>query len=60
VTPAEALLSRARDYELLAAWYDERAALSAECAASAVGFLVAAIVLREVAACLENDLEEAA
>jgi hypothetical protein len=59
VTAAEALLSRARDYELLAAWYDERAALSSECSAAAVGFLVAAIVLREVAACLD-DLEEAA
>jgi len=40
VTPAEALLARARDYELLAAWYDERAALSSECSAAAVGFLV--------------------
>jgi hypothetical protein len=58
VTPAEALLNRARDYELLAAWHDERGPESSESAVSAVGFLVVAIVLREVAASL--DLEAAA
>jgi hypothetical protein len=60
VAPAEALLSRARDYELLAASHGERGSISAESAASAVGFLVVAIVLREVAASLEDDLEAAA
>lgn len=60
MTPAEALLGRARDYELLAAWHGERGSVSPECATSAVGFLVVAIVLREVAASLEDDLESAA
>ena len=58
VTPAEALLSRAREYELLAAWHDERGPQSSESAVSAVGFLVVAIVLREVAPSF--DLEAAA
>ena len=56
MTPAEALLERAREYELLAAWHAERGPLSPESATSAVGFLVVAIVLREVAEALaEND-----
>jgi hypothetical protein len=59
VTPAEALLSRARDYELLAAWHGERGAVSSDSATSAVGFLVVAIVLREVAASLDDYLEAA-
>jgi hypothetical protein len=57
VTAAEALRERAREYELLAAWHDERAPLSSESAGAAVGFFVAAIVMREVAAALEEDEE---
>ncbi|HEY7693498.1 MAG TPA: hypothetical protein VH816_14265 [Gaiellaceae bacterium] len=60
MTPAESLLSRARDYELLAAWHAERGPVSQESARSAVGFLVVAIVLYEVAALLEDDFEAAA
>ena len=59
MTLAEVLLSRARDYELLAVWHSERGPVSAESASSAVGFLVVAIALREVAASLEDDLEAA-
>jgi hypothetical protein len=55
VSPAEALLDRARDYELLAAWHAERGPLSPDSATSAVGFLVVAIVLREVAAALREE-----
>jgi hypothetical protein len=59
VTPAEILLSRARDYELLAAWHGERGSVSSDSGTSAVGFLVVAIVLREVAVSLDHDLEAA-
>jgi hypothetical protein len=55
VSPAEALLDRARDYELLAAWHAERGPLSPESATSAVGFIVVAIVLREVADALGEE-----
>lgn len=55
MSPAEALLERARDYELLAAWHAERGPLAAESATSAVGFLVVAIVLREVADALAEE-----
>lgn len=54
---AEALLARARDYELLAAWHSERGPVSWESATSAVGFVVVAIVLREVAEALAEDEE---
>jgi hypothetical protein len=57
VTSADALRSRAQEYELLAAWHDERAAVSAESAGAAIGFLVAAIVMREVASALDEDGE---
>jgi hypothetical protein len=57
MSPTEELLARARDYELLAAWHAERGPLSAESATSAVGFLVVAIVLREVADALDVDEE---
>jgi hypothetical protein len=57
VTAAEALRERAREYELLAAWHAERGPLSPESATSAVGFLVVAIVLREVADALSEDKE---
>lgn len=57
MNPAEALLDRAREYELLAAWHDERAPLSGESATSAVGFIVVAIVLREVAEALAENVE---
>jgi hypothetical protein len=54
VQAAELLLDRAREYELLAAWHAEREPLSSESATSAVGFVVVAIVLREVAEALEK------
>lgn len=57
MSPAEALREKAREYEVLAAWHDERASLSSESAGAAVGFFVAAIVMREVAAALEEDEE---
>ena len=55
MSSAEALRDRAREYELLAAWHGERALLSRESATSAVGFIVVAIVLREVALALDED-----
>ena len=57
MSPAEALLDRARDYELLAAWHADRGPVSAESATSAVGFILAAIVLREVAEALSETEE---
>lgn len=51
---SDLLLEKARDYEILAASFAERASFSAENGASAVGFTVAAIVLREVAHALEE------
>jgi hypothetical protein len=60
VSPAEALLHRAREYELLAAWHGERAPVCPDSARSAVGFLVVAIALYEVAAHLQDDFEAAA
>lgn len=50
----ELLLARARDYELMAVAFADAAAISDENAPSAVGFTVAAIVLREVAHALEE------
>ncbi len=55
MTAAEALREKAREYELLAAWHDERSAMSGESSGAAVGFLVAAIIMREVAAALDDD-----
>jgi hypothetical protein len=57
---AEQLRSRAHEYELLAAWHEERAPFSAESAGSAVGFLVAAIVMREVANAIDDESRWAA
>jgi len=50
------LIGKARDYEVLAAWYAERAALEpgAQHLATATAFTVAAIILREVAAALDG------
>ena len=55
------LVAKARDYEVLAASYAERATLepAAQHLATATAFTVAAIVLREVAAALDA-YEEAA
>ena len=55
MTAADALRERAREYELLSAWHDERAGASAEHEGAAVGFLVAAIIMREVAAALDGE-----
>ena len=57
MTSSEVLRARAQEYELLAAWHDERASVSAESAGAAVGFLVAAIIMREVAIALGTDEE---
>lgn len=57
MTAADVLRERAREYELLSAWHDERASVSSESAGAAVGFLVAAIIMREVAAALDGDEE---
>ena len=57
MSPAEALRERAREYELLAAWHAERGPVSPASATSAVGCIVAAIVLREVALALDEDEE---
>ena len=43
------LLKKAREYELLAASYSERAAFDPENGRAAVGFTLAALVLRELA-----------
>ncbi len=57
----ERLLSKAHDYEVLAASHGEREALvgDGEHLAAATAFTVAAIVMREVAAALEDELEAA-
>jgi hypothetical protein len=52
--PAELLLAKANEYELLAVSLGDAASLSDEYERSAVGFTVAAIVLREVAHALEE------
>jgi len=54
VDATDALLSRAREYELMAASFADAASLSDEYAPSAIGFTIAAIVLREVAEALEE------
>lgn len=51
---AELLLAKAHEYELLAVSLADAAPLSDDNAPSAVGFTVAAIVLREVAHALEE------
>ncbi len=61
MSAVELLIGKAADYEVLAASHTERAALGrgGEHLAAATAFTVAAIVLREVAAAL-NDQREAA
>jgi hypothetical protein len=54
---AEALRLRAQDYELLAEWHAERAPIDPASARSAVGFIVIAIALREVALALDAGQE---
>jgi hypothetical protein len=54
VNAAELLLAKAHEYELLAMSLADAASLSEENEPSAVGFTVAAIVLREVAQALDE------
>jgi hypothetical protein len=56
VNPADRLIGKACDYEVLAAFHAERAALvgGGEHVAAATAFTVAAIILREVAAALDE------
>jgi hypothetical protein len=54
VGAADVLLAKAREYELMAASFADAASLSDENAPSAIGFTIAAIVLREVAEALEE------
>jgi hypothetical protein len=54
VEAAELLLAKAHEYELLAVSLSDAASLSDENEPSAVGFTIAAIVLREVAGALEE------
>lgn len=62
MTGAERLLRKAYEYEVLAASHSERSALAAdgEQLAAATAFTVAAIIMREVAAALDEDEPEAA
>jgi hypothetical protein len=61
VTAADRLVGKAHDYEVLAASHSEREALvgGGEHLAAATAFTVAAIIMREVAAALEDELEAA-
>jgi hypothetical protein len=54
VDAVELLLAKAYEYELLAVSLADAASLSDENEPSAIGFTVAAIVLREVAYALED------
>jgi hypothetical protein len=54
VAPADALRARAAEYELLGAWYEERAPIDRESGPAAIGFVVVAIVLREIAEVLDG------
>ena len=58
--PTERLVSKARDYEVLAESHAERAPLDARTdhRAAAAAFMVAAIILREVAAALDSEESE--
>lgn len=57
MTAADRLIAKARDYEVLAASHSERGALvgGGEHLAAATAFTVAAIIMREVAAALEDE-----
>jgi hypothetical protein len=61
--PADRLVRKAREYEILAASHAERAPLAggdgAEDSKAAVAFTLAAIVLREVAEALDDQAEAA-
>ena len=61
MTSSERLLRKAHDYEVLAASHSEREALvgGGEHLAAATAFTVAALVMREVAAALEDEWEAA-
>jgi hypothetical protein len=56
---SDRLLRKAHDYEVLAASHSERAALErgGEHLAAATAFTVAAIIMREVAAALDDEWE---
>jgi hypothetical protein len=58
---SEQLIGKARDYEVLAASHGERGALPGgrEHAEAAAAFTLAAIILREVAAVLDDEREAA-
>jgi hypothetical protein len=51
---SELLLKKAREYEILAASYAERASFDREEGRAAVGFTLAALVLRELAEVLDE------
>jgi hypothetical protein len=51
---SELLLKKASEYELLAASYSERASFDPENGRAAVGFTLAALVLRELAEVLDE------
>jgi hypothetical protein len=61
--PTDRLFRKARDYEILAASHAERAGLAggdgAEYSKAAIAFTLAAIVLREVAAAVDDQAEAA-
>ena len=61
MSASELLIGKARDYEVLATSYSERAALhrGGEYLAAATAFTVAAIIMREVAAALDEEREPA-
>ena len=61
MSAADRLIGKAHDYEVLAASHAEREALrgGGEHLAAATAFTVAAIVMREVAAALEDELDAA-
>ena len=61
MSTVDRLLRKAHDYEVLAASHSERAALErdGEHLAVATAFTVAAIIMREVAAALEDEWEAA-
>ena len=61
MTATDRLIGKACDYEVLAASHAERGALvgGGDHVAAAVAFTVAAIILREVAAALDEDREAA-
>lgn len=61
MTAVASLLRKAHDYEVLAASHAEREALvgGGEHLAAATAFTIAAIIMREIAAALEDEWEAA-